>query len=148
MPVVGDPTSPPAGTPAPPTVGDVAGVIPQRTGDDTGAISGSFSTTTVPTADQVDGIIAGMAGEVIAEVGAVPTAREDLYRRVVALGSAAQVDQSFYPDLATDVLWGRYETALRRLKGATVDGAGTDVGDPVFGFPALDRRMTTWDTRV
>ena len=137
-----------------PTQAGVAGVIPQRTGDDAGVVADSFGATTVPTADQVTGIIAELGAEVDAAVGAVPAALDAMWRWVVTLGSAAQVETSFYPDVGSgDALWARYAATLALLRQAvaTANGAGTTGQEvlPVFGYPALDgiNPITTLLTR-
>jgi len=139
-----------------PTVQNVADLVPHRTGNLTGAAQGTFTTLTVPTAVQVQGLIRGVQSEVVALIGAMPdalavvptggTIGESPAGHVVALGSAALVESSFYPDLqlggdsAAAVLERRYRLALAALATAAVDlGAGTDPGDqtkPVGSFPA------------
>jgi hypothetical protein len=137
-----------------PTQADVAAVIPQRTGDVNGVVTETFGATTVPTDAQVTNIIAKIAGEVTAEVGAVSAALEDFWRWVVTLGAAAQTEQSFWPDQENhaDDLWARFRENLERLrKAAAGGGASASAAEtlPVFGYPPIDgiNPITTLKTR-
>jgi hypothetical protein len=117
------------------SVQDVANVIPQRTGDPAGAAQGTFTATTVPTGAQVEGIIRGVQAEVLTAVGevteelATPVAAgggpgETMAGHVVAVGAAAYVEMSFYPDLPEGAtsLWDRYQALLAALVGAAAPG--------------------------
>lgn len=148
-----------------PTVQDVANVVPQRTGDAQGLAQGTFTAATVPTADQVEGLIAQVQAEVLTRVGAVtdelatPVAEggrpaQTPAGHVVAVGAAAYVEMSFYPDLPEGAtsLWERYQALLTALVGAVApgdqpSGGGTGSERPVgasFAFPAAS---TTDDER-
>lgn len=142
-----------------PSVDDVAALIPQRTGDPTGAAQTTFTATTVPTATQVANIIGQVVNEVAGTVGVVPdndpggpgvrASLIDMAKRVVALGAAAEVETSFYPDQNVGgmgigaVLYARYKDALKGLLSGvqTVLGGGApgsaDMGVPVYSFPAM-----------
>ncbi len=152
-----------------PGVGDVANLVPERTGrDDAGVPRPTFDADTVPTDVQVAGLIRGVQNEVVPLIGDMPAALclapaggtigESPAGHVVALGAAALVEAQFYPDLqlGTDspaaMLDRRYRLALTALaKAANEINAGTDPGDqplPTGAFPATVRAgmaTTFWE---
>lgn len=73
---------------------DVVDVIPQR------HPVGGWTDTTIPTAQQVDGHIVGVANEVQLFIGAVPTAgaQEQLAADTIAVGIAAEIERAVYPE--------------------------------------------------
>lgn len=152
-----------------PAVGDVANLVPYRTGDNLGNLQGTFTAATNPTATQVAGLLRGVQSEVAAVVGAMPdalalvpaggTIGESPAGHVVALGAAALVESQFYPDLQLgggdspgSALDRRYRAALAALAAAANSlGTGTDPGDmvrPVGTFPGTVGRglaTTPWE---
>jgi hypothetical protein len=94
-----------------PSPADIKAVIPQRLDGE------AFSATTVPTVDQVEGIISDLVGEVVGEVGPFdptvvlnPNAPADdqitlgaLAKRAATLGTASQIEDSFFPEQQTPV---------------------------------------------
>src|ERR1051325_9833465 len=140
-----------------PTVADVAAVIPQRTGDPSGNAQGTFNANTTPTDTQVTAIITDIQSEVLAECGAPPVdgSLDALTHRAISLGTAAQVELSFYPDLTGEgvmaELQRRYERAKTLLRNTIEGGAGAEEPAPVYGFPDINRTdvapfATTWQT--
>lgn len=141
-----------------PTVAEVASVIPQRTGDRDGDAQASFTADTVPTATQVESIVRQIQSEVATRIGAMPVALtvapvggtigESPAGRVVVVGAAAQVEDSFYPDLQLGGeslaarLWERYRTLLDALAASAADlatdgtlGTAVAVPRPSAAFP-------------
>ncbi|MDQ2826106.1 MAG: hypothetical protein M3Y04_03945, partial [Actinomycetota bacterium] len=139
-----------------PSAADVANLIPQRTGDQSGRASGAFSSATVPTDTQVSNLIAGTANEVIAVVGATPDAViATMAAHVTAVGTAAYVESGFYPDENTTgqgpaaQLLVRFQWLLAELKLAA-RGEGDIAGppEPLWSFPAAVETgagTTTWE---
>lgn len=104
-----------------------------------------FDATTRPTAEQLDELIAGVAQEIHAEVGAFtaadqphppdgPTLGEMAYW-AAALGVAAYAIDIYWPEQQADAgdvgLDGRYREQLARLRAAVA--AWRDVGGPGAG---------------
>lgn len=123
---------------------DVAALIPQRTGDQTGRASGAFSATTVPTDVQVANLIAGTANEVTAVVGSNPDAAiSAMAAHVTAVGTASYVESGFYPDENTTAqgpaaqLLVRFQWLVAELKSAARgDGDVAGPPAPLWQFPA------------
>lgn len=131
------------------TVDDVGAIIRSRTTSASGEETGTFTGETRPTTDQAEGIIESIAGEIAAEVGSVPAELEDLAGSVNALGAAAQIELTYYPEQQDngpyDRLNARFEKALARLR-AGVASAGTAPGEsvaPTFRFPTAVARDVT-----
>lgn len=135
--------------PATPTVDDVARLIAWRTQGPEGPPLGTFTAATVPTAAQVAALITSVAAEVTAEVGTITDELATFARFVIALGTAAQVESSWYPDMAgangpAESLADRYASALARLKGANGKATGTaGIPVPTFNFPTAPRTTVT-----
>lgn len=154
-----------------PTVGDVAAVIPNRTGDPNGNAQGTFTAATIPTAAQVETLITSVQGEVIHRAGpagvvdelAVPTIPQGgpgstPAGHAVAVGVASYVELNFYPDLQqgseapAQSLWRRYQWILDNLFGADPTTTGTEPARPVrdadWAFPAAvetGKGTTLWE---
>lgn len=109
-----------------PTVDQVKGLIPQR------VAGGPFSTTSVPTSAQVAQLATQITAEVLAEVGTIPEAIQDMANWVSTLGTAAYVELGFFPEQQDEsggtgaILYQRYMDGLKRLQGA-VAGQGGDL---------------------
>lgn len=154
-----------------PTVKDVADVVPTRTAEPGGGPGATFTALTLPTDNQVEGLIAGIQSEVATAVGDVPVELTvpmatasgpggpgtSPAGHVVALGAGFMVERDFYPDAQgpggpAALLWQQYQAALKALSAA-VDaiGGGADPGDalmPSWSFPDTVARglaTTPWD---
>ncbi len=117
-----------------PAVADVAALNPLRAGP-----TGTFSTTTTPSASAVAGIVEQVAAEVAHDVGGITAAMAVALvdgnpattpaGRAVALGAAAHVELAYFPDLsgprspAAELLdW--YRLAVQRLRDlAGIEGS-------------------------
>lgn len=102
-----------------PTTDDVKALIPQRTG------GRPFDEDTIPTLSDVAALIEQIVAEVEGEAGTIPADDriEAFARRVVALGTAAQVELAFFPEqtglgdtTVGQILFGKYQTLLERLR--------------------------------
>lgn len=125
----------------------IAALIPTRTGDASGEPIGEFTTETVPTQEQVEGIIAQVVADVAGYIGPVPTELITMATSTVTYGAASLVELTFYPDhgmstyAPADRLRDWYDKALKRLKTAveTVNAGqpvgGGDSPGPVYSFP-------------
>ncbi len=136
---------------------DVANIVPNRTIGLNGRPGGTFTPDTVPTAAQVEGLITQVQSEVlnrteVTDAQATPLMVNGVAGgpastragHVVAVGAAAYVELSFYPDMpeAGTSLWERYTALLDALAGAPAPGepAGPGVVErppsPDWSFPA------------
>lgn len=91
------PSSVPEWTPA---VADVAALLHARTLDDHGNTLGTFTTSTRPTAEQVEAIIAGAVADVQIRTG-ITTLLPEVYadaRRLAALQAATIIEASYFPN--------------------------------------------------
>jgi hypothetical protein len=141
-----------------PTVQDVADLLPRRTIDGSGRAVGTFTSATVPNDEQVARVCGRYAREVLAAVAGtadLPPALQPRATDVAALGAAAHIETTFFPedaDSIAKVLWARYDAALKQLlveyEQATGADAPGDDGDtsgaatdgqqlPSFAFPSV-----------
>jgi Concanavalin A-like lectin/glucanases superfamily len=101
-----------------PTVDDVAAIIRARTKDSNGNEVGTFTDATRPTNSQAQEAINHQVVLVHQKVGRVGTACADLARMAAAIGAAAEIELSYFPEQArTDrspytYLIARYDEAL------------------------------------
>lgn len=156
-----------------PTVKDVADLVPTRTAEPgSGGPASTFTTLTIPTAEAVEGLIAGTQAAVIGAVGEVPvgtlttpvatasgpgTPGTSPAGHVVALGAAFAVERDFYPDMQggsgpAALLWAQYQSELKALIKAIDDlTGGDDIGGallPQWSFPdtvAQGLASTHWE---
>lgn len=146
-----------------PQVQDVADWLPRRTTDGSGLAAGTFTDETVPNAGQVSRIITSVVGQVAAALPDLPPALYAPATRLAALGAAAQIELSFYPESQVDVarpLWDQFAAMLRWLQEAvtSLTGAlepgeaagGVAGGDGVIAmprglFPPVPGRLTRDD---
>lgn len=148
-----------------PTVNDVAKLLRARTQVKGGNESGTFSATTRPTADEVDGMIDDALDEVLGKVKSItefaslaPSVEEaeGYERRVrgaIKLYAAVLIEASYFPEQikagnsAHDVYLKLYESRIRALiaegetgeaQGEGGEGAGGagSPADPYWGFPS------------
>lgn len=129
-----------------PTPSDVKAIIPQR-------LNGApFGATTIPTGDEVVLLIGQVATDVVGDLGSFDSSATvdtdeqvtvgDVARGVVALGAAAYVEQSFFPEQSTDVvtsatvLFRRYEAAVDRLRRLVASIGGGDVEVATISTPS------------
>lgn len=117
------------------------------------ALPEGFGEDTTPTRDAVEAVIEKVGHEVIAVLGDVDLSRainpsaptgdrvtyRDLAVKVVALGAAAEVERSFFPEQqeseAEGSLFRQYREALTRLAAAAPKL--TSAGRPVAGSVAM-----------
>jgi hypothetical protein len=133
-----------------PDLADVGALITARTKDANGNEAGTFTTSTRPTADQVDSLIGKAVGRLSARIGSdIDASLFDAAKEVAALDVASRVELSFFPD---QVAVGRtpyqelvklHDTAEAELlvdlaAVGAVDGEDelSPAGLPRFGFPA------------
>jgi hypothetical protein len=119
---------------------EVADVIPRRALDADGFGRGDFTTETVPSRDQVLRIAASHALELAAAMPGLPEELYERARQVVAIGTAAAVEASFFPEQQESGATGqllaiRYSKALSTLRTApSAAGAGATAA-PRGDFP-------------
>ena len=117
------------------TVAEVAAWISARTKDDNGNELGTFTEDTRPTADQVQEAIDAQVVLLGEQVGGVGPDCADLARGAVAIGAAAQIELSYFPEQnRTDLspyiyLRDRYAEALTGLTQCVMGNLPTPV-DP------------------
>lgn len=148
-----------------PTVGQVARKILSRTRDSYGNLSGNFSATSTPTAEQVIQIIDDVSTEVADLIGdEIPTPLNDDAANVVALRAAMQIETDFYAEQVNSgrsiypQLEKQFNSALAALqkqieafdRGSTEVDATQQSLSPSYSFPSpaglngvgwMDRRM-------
>lgn len=101
-----------------------------------------FSASTIPTADEVKAIITDVAEEVATHVGApIPQEFEDTARYATAIGVAAEIERSFWPEQqdAADATYARFirryrellELLTRRVSGSMAGSVTVVKRDPV-----------------
>jgi hypothetical protein len=118
-----------------PTTGDVARFLRARTKDTTtGTEYGDFTANTRPTADEVADLIADASASVAAHVGTeIPTDKDWLAQRVVAIRAAMLVELSYFPeqtngdDTVYTHLADLYSEALASLTSALEDNQADTV---------------------
>lgn len=116
-----DPPIPPEPPDLSCTVDDVAAIIRTRTKDSAGNELGTFDDTTRPTADQCQQAIDHQVVLVHTKVGYVGDMCSDLARGVVAIGAAAEIELSYFPEQSRSdrsiytYLIQRYDAALDGL---------------------------------
>lgn len=103
-----------------PALTDVGALVPTRTIDGAGVQQNTFTTTTTPTATQVQGFITGVVGEVAGFVGPVDARLTATANAVAAMGVAAKVELTFPPtgevvNVATELRL-NYQNGLDRLR--------------------------------
>lgn len=129
------------------TVDDVAAIIRTRTKDSNGNEVGTFNADTRPTADQVTYTIGQQVVLIHQQVGYVGDGCADLARQCVALGAAAEIELSYFPEQSRSdrsiyqFLIQRYEAAMDGLVGCVQgnlpNSGGGDV-EPAYRYGSLD----------
>lgn len=144
-----------------PDVAAVGEILRARTKDRNSREVGTFTSDTRPTDDQVTGHISRAVGDVFSVIGKdIPADLWDDARYVAALGTAMQIELSYFPEQVGstrspyDHLKQLYDERVLRLKTAveTMEAGGTDPGAPLkpsFGFPMtgdpfIVGRRTAW----
>jgi hypothetical protein len=116
------------------TVEDVAAIIRARTKDKTGNEVGTFNDDTRPTAEQCQEAIDHAVTFIHTAVGQVGTNCADVAKGVVAIGAAAEIELSYFPEQARSdrsiytFLITRYDAALAGLADCVL-GNLPGVGD-------------------
>lgn len=119
---------------------DVKALIPAR-------VAGrEFTSTSTPTSDQVETLIADMARDLRNYAGTdILPALQDFARDTAAWGAAAEVERGLYPEQSTSagsnysILRAEYldrRARLAAIAAATGDGGGTIAGVPDPGTPS------------
>lgn len=88
-----------------PSVGDVANVVARLAVDASGA-TGTFTDTSTPTTAQVAAIISARAQRLLGRFGPIPEDLAGLAKDAAAVGAAASIARSFFPEgeqLVTDL---------------------------------------------
>lgn len=126
-----------------PTVAAVGAILRSRTKDNAGNELGTFTDQTRPTGEEVGELIGTATNDVAAEVGAdIVSARRPYAASVAALGTALQVELTYFPE---QVALGRspyaelkklYDERLKRLK--TMVEGGVDEDPTMSGGTPLD----------
>lgn len=122
-----------------PTLADVGSILRARTRSDvSGDESGTFDTSTRPTAAQVNAMMATAEAEVVVHCPAdLSTLNERLCsfaKRMVALRCAMFVELSLYPDQSVEsdsvyaLLERDYERLTKTFLTAMADGDGSNLG--------------------
>ena len=130
------------------TIDDVAALIRARTKDSNGNEVGTFTVATRPTDLQCQEAIDHQVVLVHTRVGYVGEGCADLARGCVAIGAAAEIELSYFPEQArTDrspytYLIARYDAALQGLHdcvaGDLPDGSGVDPNLQNVTFGSFD----------
>lgn len=133
-----------------PSPADVGAILRTRTKDRNGNEPGTFNSDTRPTGDSAADLIDTIVTEIAADCGAIPDLIQDYARRTAAMGTAAEVELTYWPEQSSrsgstyDRLYARYQDMFTRLKKqvseVNADGTVTDDEDllPVFAFPQAD----------
>lgn len=152
-----------------PTVDQVGSLLRARTKDTNGVEQGTFvdeNTTpgTRPTAQQAQAMISVAAQDVVSELGmTLPDPVADIAMNVVALGAAALIELTFFPEQVASgkspyrELNERYTAQLARATkaarsvgpdGETLDYAGSvdDALSPQYAFPTDAGGLVDWET--
>ncbi len=125
-----------------PDTAAVAALIPTRTLQSDGSYGADFTPATRPTAVQVAALVSLIATEVAGEVGVVPAAQDDQAAYVVALGAAALVEVSYFPEQVRSAqsaypdLDARYTEALDRLTYSVAEGGEGESLTAQWSFPS------------
>lgn len=119
-----------------PTPGDVENVIARLAVDETGA-TGTFTDTSTPTTAQVSELVSARVERLVGRFGDIPDGLTGLAKAAAAIGAAASIARSFYPEgeqLARD-LDAEYASVVKdlvagfeRLVPGTIPGDGTTGG--------------------
>jgi hypothetical protein len=128
------------------TVADVAAIIRARTKDSNGQEIGTFDDTTRPTDVQCQEAIAHAVTLIHSKVGSVGEGCADLARGAVALGAAAEIELSYFPEQSRSdrsvyqYLQQRYDAALDGLQECVLGnlpGQDADGGLTNYGYGTL-----------
>jgi hypothetical protein len=128
------------------TVADVAAIIRARTKDSNGAELGTFTDTTRPTAVQCEEAITHAVTLIHSKVGGVGDGCADLARGAVALGAAAEIELSYFPEQSRSdrsvyqYLQQRYDAALDGLQQCVLGNLPSveDDGEVAYRYGTLD----------
>lgn len=134
---------PPTASHITPSLEDVGSILRARTrSDDTGAESGTFDTSTRPTASEVLELMEQAEAEVIvrcpSDLSTLSDRLVSFARRMVALRTAMLIELSLYPDQSVesdsiyDKLREDYESLTKTFMQALADGDGANVGGVVM----------------
>lgn len=131
-----------------PAVEDIARAMRSRLADGGGQPVTTFSTTTRPTRDDVEGFIRSGVRAVRLKVGAVQDALAEDAREVVELYTTARAELAIWPEQTANntspyaALMAEFKAALADLEKSSQEigegreaGAAGDVGMPVSSFP-------------
>jgi len=151
-----------------PTVKEVAAILHARTTSRGGGEAGTFTANTRPTQEQVEEVIKDIVQECYTSFGQdIPDSKGDekdalrnAAKRVVAMGVAAEIEISYFPEqVATQrspykMYQERYQEGVKKISRAVADlesGAepGTDDNAQLAlseGFPVDVGGMVGWDT--
>lgn len=139
-----EPTQNSAGGDAVPTIEEVAALLHARTTQRGGGEVGTFTATTRPTADQVDGLILQAAAVVMSSTGRLPSLDEcpdaptltGAVRTLIAMRAALFIEPSLWPEQTTagvgpyTALREQYEAELPRVADAVRDCIESGVIEP------------------
>jgi hypothetical protein len=118
----------------------VADVIPRRAIEGDGLTGGNFDSNTSPTRPQVLRASATYLADVKARLGGtIPVELLDRAGDVAAIGAAAQIELSYFPELGTtvsDALFKRYDLGIKGLLDAAERITGVDLQENGAGFIA------------
>lgn len=121
----------------------VGSFIRSRTRDTTGAITGTFSDTTSPTAGQVAVLMDQAYAMLVAAVGTVPADLGEVASPVLALGTAYFIDRdgpadsdSIANDSPSSDLYRAYRDAVKDLQSAMGRAGEAPVGSAAALVPA------------
>jgi hypothetical protein len=121
-----------------PTVEHVASIIRARTKDNTGHELGTFTDNTRPTAEQVEEHIANAVIDIHTAVGIIGDPCVALATNAAAIGAAAEIELSYFPEQARadrspyTYLKTRYDATLEGL-AACVRGELPNTGTSLAG---------------
>lgn len=132
-----------------PSVDDVAALVRARTKTAFGGEEGTFTRDTRPTADNVEGLIAQAAGDIISELSSygleVCEAIEVDAAGTCCLKAAMLVELSYFPEqsadnekspyLAYEKMYNRRIDSLLRRAKDQCGGAGIEAGLAQYAFP-------------
>jgi hypothetical protein len=131
-----------------PTVQEVARMLRARTRNQAGELVRDFTDDTLPTAEDVQGLIEEAADEVTADISPDALLSSEYYeaaRVLVILLASANVELSYWPEQAaqTNSMYDKLMARFNAKEAALIEAMGGGIDDSV---PPVDEFSTNWNT--
>jgi hypothetical protein len=131
-----------------PTVQDIARMLRARTRNQTGELVRDFTDETLPTAEDVQGLIEEAASEVTADISPdapVPSEYYEAARTLVVLLASANVELSYWPEqaAATNSMYDKLMTRFNAKEAQLIEAMGGGIDE---GIPPVDEFDMNWNT--